>query len=104
MNFRLFQTERVHRHNFKFDENGRKFSKQVENTEGKGEIVHYKQFLISPQCFQKTSIADMLKPGLVRKGLKQKDGIIDTNIYSLNHMYIQCRQHLPLFPHCFCKF
>ena len=27
--------------NFKFDENGRKFMKQVENTVGKGEIVCY---------------------------------------------------------------
>ena len=34
--------------NFKFDENGRKLSKQVENTVGKGEIARYEQ-----QCFQK---------------------------------------------------
>ena len=27
--------------NFKFDKNGRKLSKQVENTVGKGEIAHY---------------------------------------------------------------
>ena len=39
--------------NFKFDENGRKLSKQVENTLGKGEIAHYKQCLFFPQCFQK---------------------------------------------------
>ena len=38
--------------NFKFDEN-RKFSKRVENTVGKGEIAHYEQFLLFPQCFQK---------------------------------------------------
>ena len=31
--------------NFKFDENGRKFSKQVENTVGKGEIARDEQFL-----------------------------------------------------------
>ena len=41
--------------NFKFDENSRKFSKQVENTVGKGEIAHYKQFLLFPHCFQKAS-------------------------------------------------
>ena len=29
-----------------------------ENTEGKGEIARYEQFLLSPQCFQKTSTAD----------------------------------------------
>ena len=31
--------------NFKFDENGGKFSKCVENTIGKGEVARYKQFL-----------------------------------------------------------
>ena len=44
--------------NFKFDENGRKFIKWVENTVGKGEIARYEQFLLFPQCFQETSIAD----------------------------------------------
>ena len=39
--------------NFKFDENGRKLSKQVENTVGKGEIARYEQFLLFPQCFLK---------------------------------------------------
>ena len=38
--------------NFKFDENGRKLSKRVENTVGKGEIALYEQFLLFPQCFQ----------------------------------------------------
>ena len=40
-------------HNFKFDENGRKLSKRVENTVGKGEIARFEQFLLFPQCFQK---------------------------------------------------
>ena len=40
--------------NFKFDENGRNFSRRVENTVGKGEIACYKQFLLFLQCFQKT--------------------------------------------------
>ena len=35
------------------------FSIQIENTVGKGEIAHYKEFLIFPQCFQNTCIADM---------------------------------------------
>ena len=39
--------------NFKFDENGRKLSKRVENNVGKGEIARYEQFLLFPQCFQK---------------------------------------------------
>ena len=40
-------------YSFKCGENGRKFSDKVENTVGKGEIAHYKQFLLFPQCFQK---------------------------------------------------
>ena len=39
--------------NFKFHENERESSKQVENTVGKGEIAPYEQFLLFPQCFQK---------------------------------------------------
>ena len=44
--------------NFKLNGNGRKFSKQVENTVGNGEIARYEQFLLCPWCFQKTCIAD----------------------------------------------
>ena len=44
--------------NFKFNENGKKFSKWVENNVGKGEIARYEQFLLFPQCFQKTCTAD----------------------------------------------
>ena len=36
---------------FEFDENGRQFYKQVENTVGKGEIGHNEQFLLFPLCF-----------------------------------------------------
>ena len=38
---------------FEFDINSRKFSKLVENTVGIGEIAHFEQFLLFPQCFQK---------------------------------------------------
>ena len=44
--------------NFKFDENGRKFSKSIENIVRKGEIARYEQFLPFPQCFQKTYTED----------------------------------------------
>ena len=44
--------------NFKFDKNVRKFYRRVENTVGKGEIARYEQFLLFPQCFQKTCTAD----------------------------------------------
>ena len=51
--------------NFELDDNGRKFSKRVENTVGKGEIACYEQFLLFLQCFQMTCTADAYKPGLV---------------------------------------
>ena len=44
--------------NFKSDGSGRMISKRVENTVGKGENAHYEQFLLFPQCFQKTCTAD----------------------------------------------
>ena len=44
-NVRLFQTERVADDNFKFDENGIKFSEWLEDTVGKGEIARYERFL-----------------------------------------------------------
>ena len=47
--------------NFKFDENFRKLSQRVKNTVGKIEIARYEQFLLFPQCFQKTYTADMQK-------------------------------------------
>ena len=47
--------------NFKFDENGRKLSKQVENTVGKGEIAHYEQFLLFP----------VFSKGLFPRGVKR---------------------------------
>ena len=49
----------VENKNFMFDENDRKFLKWVENTVGKGEIARCEQFLLFPQCFQKTCSADM---------------------------------------------
>ena len=57
-NFRLSKLKEFADDNFKFDKNGRKFSKRVENTEGKGEIARYEQFLLFPQCFQKIRHVD----------------------------------------------
>ena len=51
-NFLLFQAERLCKQQFKYDGNGRKFSKTVENTVGKGEIARCEQFLLFPMCFQ----------------------------------------------------
>ena len=43
---------------FSFDENGRKFSKWIENTVAKVKIASYEQFFLFPQCFQKNCTAD----------------------------------------------
>ena len=51
--------------NFKFDENGIKISRWVENTAGKGEIARYEQFLLFPQCFQKACFQGVSKGVLV---------------------------------------
>ena len=70
-NFRLFQTEKSFQTTiFKFDENGRKLSKRVENTVGKGEIARYKQFLLFPQCFQKACFPGASKGVIVWEWVK----------------------------------
>ena len=70
-NFRLTsKLKQLADNNFKFDENGRKFFKWLENTVGKGEIVCYKQFLLFPLCFQKTCTTDTKKLGLVSERVK----------------------------------
>ena len=65
--------------NFRFEESGRKSSKWVENTAGKGEMTHYEQLLLFPQCFQKICTADTYKPGLVweRVNFLQNDKFLD---------------------------
>ena len=56
--------------NFKFDENSRKFSKWVQNTVGKGELVRYEQFLLFPQCFQKACFLEASKGVIVWEWVK----------------------------------
>ena len=53
----------------KFDENGRKFSKQVENTVGKGEIARNEQFLLSRSVFKRLELQTRKNQGLFGKGL-----------------------------------
>ena len=71
--------------NFKFDENHRKFSKRVENTEDK--LLVTSNFSFS-QCFQKTCTADMLKTGLVWNGLT----FTSWQNFSLGQIESICRQ------------
>ena len=56
--------------NFKFDENGNKLSKQVENMVGQGEIAHYEQVLLFPQCFQKACFPGASKGVIVLEWVK----------------------------------
>ena len=56
--------------NFKFDENGRKLSKRVENTVGKGKIAPYEQFLLFPQCFQTACFPEASKGVIVWEWFK----------------------------------
>ena len=58
--------------NFKFDENGRKLPKWVENTVGKGEIACYEQFLLFPQCFQKACFLGASKGVIVWEWVKDQ--------------------------------
>ena len=51
--------------NFRFNENGRKLYKPIENTVGKGEIARYEQFLLFLQCFQKASFPGASKGVIV---------------------------------------
>ena len=51
--------------NFKFDKNGRKLPKWVENTVGKGENARYQQFLLFLLCFQKVCFAGASKGVIV---------------------------------------
>ena len=57
--------------NFKFYDNGRKLSKPVENSVGKGEIARYLQFLLFPQCFQKACFPGASKGVIVWEWVKR---------------------------------
>ena len=74
--------------NFKFDEIGRKFSKRVENTVGKGEIARYKQFLLFPQCFfflklilQTSKNKDLFGKGLNLHQVKMSKRYVKTDYF-----------------------
>ena len=51
----------------------KKFSKQVENTVGKGEIARYEQFLLFPQRFQKACFPGVSKGVIVWEWVKASD-------------------------------
>ena len=82
INFRLFRIEDFADDNFKFEEKGRKLSKPVENTVGKGEIACYEQFLLFPQSFQKACF-----PGL-SKGVTVWEWVKDSPHYEFFKMWL----------------
>ena len=75
--------------NFKFDENGRKLSRRVENTVEKGEIACYKQFLLFPQCFQKACFPGALKGVIAWEWINQ-------SAPNLVKMYVTIRSRISL--------
>ena len=62
--------------NFKFDENGRKLSKWVENSVEIGEIACYEQFLLFPQCFQKACFPKASKGVIVWEWVKETEKML----------------------------
>ena len=59
--FRLFKLKEFAGNSFELDENGRKFSKWIENTGGKGEITLNEQFQHFPTVFSKELYTRHLK-------------------------------------------
>ena len=57
--------------NFKLDENGKKFFKQVENTVGKGEIACYEQFSFSHSVFRRLVLQTHTNKGFVWESVKE---------------------------------
>ena len=51
-------------------------SKQVENTEGNGEIARNEQFLLLPQCFQKACFPGVSKGVIVWEWVKPVKNIM----------------------------
>ena len=101
--------------NIKFDENGGKLSKWVENTVGKGEIARYEQFLLFPQCFQKGCFPWASKGVIVWEWVNshsiRKCTLTLYHTISTFHdckMVMFCKhcgnQHFLLFPQCFQPF
>ena len=68
--------------NLKCDENGRKLSKQVENTVGKEEIARYEQFLLFPQCFQKAFFPGASKGIIVWEWVNQKAMVDQAKVWN----------------------
>ena len=87
--------------NFKFDEKGRKLSKRVENTVGKGEIARNEQFLLFPQCFQNACFPGRQKESLCGNGLSSilaltfgSETVVNCSSYCVNQSFVYEDQNL----------
>ena len=69
--------------NFTFDENGRMFSKWVENTVGKGEIARYEQFLLFSFFLKGIVLQTHKNQGLLGKGLTVGESQTYSSLISL---------------------
>ena len=87
-------------HNFKFVQNGRKYSKQVGNTVGKGEIARSEQFLVlsnfsvSHRVFKHLYCRHIKNKGLFGKGLRivKIRNVPITNNKSDLCWYLSCKE------------
>ena len=86
--FWLFLTETVC--NFKFEENGRKFSKWVENTVGKGEIARYEHFFPFPTVFSKDFYSRHEKKKYTACLGKGEEKVLLTRIFFFSHNVLNC--------------
>ena len=69
-NFRLPNQKEYVDENSKFDENGRKFFRRVENTVGKGKLLIMSNFSFSYSVFKRLLLQTCKKKGLYGKGLR----------------------------------
>ena len=76
--------------NSKFDENGSKLSRRIENIVGKGELDRYEQFLLFPLCFQKGCFLGASKSVIVLEWIKRTK----IQIRRLNYKYYIARASL----------
>ena len=67
--------------NFKLVENGRKLSKTVENSVGKGEIARYELFLLFPQCFQRLVLQTRENQGLFWERVNKLNALAHSQIH-----------------------
>ena len=80
--------------NLKFYDNCKEFSKNIENTVGKGEIARYEQFLLFQQCFQKDFYGRHVKTRAVweRVGMKSNVKTI-FHCAVIQNCFITSRKH-----------